>query len=268
MKKSKSNVSLIVTTYNRVDALSVVLHSILKQSVLPDEIIVADDGSTSSTKELIEKLNTISPIPLRHCWQEDEGFRLSTIRNKAISQAFLEYIIQIDGDIILHKHFIRDHIRIATRGKFIQGRRVLLSEDLTNRLLSGQKTQINFWSNGIKNRLNAYCNKFLSPVFSALFSKQSHWGIRTCNIAFWKSDAIAVNGFNEAFVGWGREDSEFVVRLFNSGIRRKDLRFGGVAYHLFHPENSRAMLEQNEKILQNTIDQQLKFCELGIDQYL
>ncbi len=87
-------------------------------------------------------------------------------------------------------------------------------------------------------------------------------------MAFWKSDVIAVNGFNEAFEGWGREDSEFVVRLFNNGIRRKDLRLGGIAYHLYHRENTKKMLEQNEQILQDTINRQLKRCSLGIDQYL
>jgi predicted glycosyltransferase involved in capsule biosynthesis len=87
-------------------------------------------------------------------------------------------------------------------------------------------------------------------------------------MAFWKSDVIAVNGFNEAFEGWGREDSEFVARLFNIGLRRKDLRLGGVAYHLYHNEASKTMLEQNDQLLQDTVKQKLKYCLRGIDQYL
>jgi predicted glycosyltransferase involved in capsule biosynthesis len=87
-------------------------------------------------------------------------------------------------------------------------------------------------------------------------------------MAFWRSDVVAVNGFNEAFESWGREDSEFVVRLLNSGIRRKDLRLGGVAYHLYHDEASRTMLKQNDLLLHNTVTQNLKYCSLGIDQYL
>jgi len=268
MKNNRLSVSLVITTYNRVDALTAVLNSILKQSVFPDEVIIADDGSTVSTQELIEKLSADFPVPLLHCWQEDTGFRVSAIRNKAMSKATSDYIVMIDGDIVLHKHFIRDHMRIASRGKFIQGRRVLLSEEFTNQILSEQDMHITAWSKGVKNRLNAVSSRALSPMFSTIFSKQKSTSIRGCNMAFWKSDVIAVNGFNEEFEGWGREDSEFVVRLFNSGIRRKDLRFGGVGYHLHHPENSKKMLEQNELLLEKTISQQLKYCSLGIDQYL
>ncbi len=268
MQKNKLTVSLVVTTYNRVDALSAVLHSILKQSTFPAEIIVADDGSTTSTKDLIEEMKVLFPVPVYHCWHEDKGFRLSTIRNKAIAVATSEYIVMIDGDVLLHRHFIRDHIRMAASGQFIQGRRALLSEELTNRFLSGQTKRITCWSKGVTNKLNACECNLLSPLISALFSKQKYTSIRGCNMAFWKSDVIAVNGFNEAFEGWGREDSEFVVRLFNNGIRRKDLRLGGIAYHLYHRENTKKMLEQNEQILQDTINRQLKRCSLGIDQYL
>ena len=269
MYNNQLTVSLVVTTYNRADALDVVLRSIARQSVFPNEVIVADDGSTSATKELVEKTSVGFPVPLHHCWHEDKGFRLSAIRNKAMAQATSDYIVMVDGDIALHRHFIRDHIRIAASGQFIQGRRTLVLEKLTNDLLSGKKTRVTCWSKGIQNRLNACCCKILSPVVSSIFSKQQYIGsIRGCNMAFWKSDIIAVNGFNEAFEGWGREDSEFVARLFNNGIRRKDLRLGGVAYHLYHHEASKTMLEHNDLLLRETVAQNLKRCALGIDQYL
>jgi glycosyltransferase involved in cell wall biosynthesis len=264
----KPAVSLIVTTYNRVDALEAVLRSILKQSILPVEVIVADDGSTSETKELVQKISSIFPIPLHHCWQEDKGFRVAAIRNKAMAKAISDYIVMIDGDIVLHKHFIRNHKQVASRGKFVQGRRALLSEELTRQFLFGKKKWVNWWSHGVKNKLNAIEIRTLSPVMSTLLSKQKHTSIRSCNMACWKSDILAINGFNEAFEGWGREDSEFAVRLFNNGIRRKDLRFGGVGYHLYHHENPRTALEKNELLLQNTIDQRLSFCDLGINQHL
>jgi len=269
MKNNLFTVSLIVTTYNRVDALNVVLNSILRQSVFPDEVIVADDGSTDSTKELVEKMSIGFPVPLHHCWHEDKGFRLSAIRNKAMAKATSDYIIMVDGDIMLHRHFIRDHIRIAASGYFIPGRRTLLLKELTQHVLSGEKTRITCLSKGIQNRVNACCCKFLSPLVSFLFSKQQYIGsIRGCNMAFWRSDVVAVNGFNEAFEGWGREDSEFVARLFNNGIRRKDLRLGGVAYHLYHNEASKTMLEKNDLLLHDTVTQKLKRCSEGIDQYL
>jgi GT2 family glycosyltransferase len=268
MQSKRFAVSLIVTTYNRVDALDAVLRSIVRQSVLPDEVIVADDGSTSSTKELIEKMSVGFPVPLYHCWQEDTGFRVSAIRNKAIAKAVSDYIVMADGDMVMHRHFIRDHIRSATLGQFVQGRRTLLSKELTQQMLSGNDVPITCLSKGITNRFNACSCKTLSPVVSAMFSKQKYMSIRACNMACWRSDIVAVNGFNEAFEGWGREDSEFAVRLLNYGIRRKDLRLGGVAYHLYHHEAPRTMLEQNDLLLHNTITQNLKYCSLGIDQYL
>ena len=259
---------MIITTYNRPDALKTVLQSLLRQSMQPSEIIIADDGSTTETKDLIEKMKPLFTITVKHCWQEDDGFRLSAIRNKAIVMSKSDYIIMIDGDILLHRHFVRDHIRTARKGQFVQGRRVLLLETLTSQVLLRQKNCLTPFSKGMKNRLNACCCHLLSPIASSLLSKQNHTSVRGCNMAFWKTDIIAINGFNEAFTGWGREDSEFVVRMFNNTIKRKDLRLGGVAYHLFHPENNKKTLEHNEQLLEQTIKQQSKFCVLGINQYL
>ena len=262
------SVSIVITTYNRPDALDIVLQSLLRQSVQPAEIIIADDGSKAETKKMAEKYIPLFSVPVLHCWQEDNGFRLSTIRNKAIVMSKSEYIIMIDGDMLLHRHFIRDHIRVAKVGQFVQGRRVLTKEKLTVLLLAEKGKRLTPFVKGIKNRLNACCFPLFSPIISLLFTKQEHTSVRGCNMAFWKKDVIAVNGFNEAFTGWGREDSEFVVRLFNNKIKRKDLRLGGVAYHLCHPENNRKKLENNEQLLAQTIAQQSKYCALGINQYL
>jgi len=268
MKQNKFTVSLIVTTYNWVEALDAVLRSIASQSTLPDEVIIADDGSTSSTKALIERVVIGFPVPLHHCWQEDLGFRVSAIRNKAIAKATSDYIVMADGDMLMQQHFIRDHICNAASGQFVQGRRTLLSKELTEHVLAGNDKQITCLSKGITNRFNACRCKILSPVVSAMFSKQKYMSIRACNMACWRSDIVAVNGFNETFEGWGREDSEFAVRLLNNGIRRKDLRLGGVAYHLYHHEAPKTMLKQNDLLLHDSITQNLKRCLLGIDQYL
>ena len=268
MKNKQFAVSVIITTYNRPDALKMVLKSLLKQSVQPAEIIIADDGSGTETQTLIETQKALFAIPLLHCWQEDNGFRAAAIRNKSIATSKSDYIIIIDGDVLLHRHFVRDHLHIAKKGQFVQGRRVLLSEALTLQIFSQQKITLTPFSKGIKNRLNACSFRLLSPVVSSLLSEQKYTTIRSCNMAFWKKDVMAINGFNEAFTGWGREDSEFAVRMFNNGIKRKDLRLGGVVYHLHHPQNSRDRLEANELTLSKTIENQSKFCELGINQYL
>src|SRR5687767_6702487 len=120
--------SLIVSTYNRPEALKRCLQSITGQSRLPDEIIIADDGSRSETKQLIDSFKNEIPVALIHIWQPDEGYQLAKIRNKAFSVASKEYLIQIDGDLILHKHFVSDHVRMSKQGVFVSGSRVHMDE--------------------------------------------------------------------------------------------------------------------------------------------
>ena len=133
---SNISTSLIISTYNRSDALELCVKSVLRQSLLPDEIIIADDGSKEDTGELIHQLAASSEVPIIHVWHEDLGFRLASIRNKAIAKASKEYIIQIDGDIVLHKDFVKDHVHFAKKGSFVTGSRVLIREGLTKKMLA------------------------------------------------------------------------------------------------------------------------------------
>jgi glycosyltransferase involved in cell wall biosynthesis len=256
--------SLIITTYNRKDALELVLISVMKQSKLPNEVIIADDGSSEDTRQLIQQYQKIFQVPLIHCWHEDLGFRLSAIRNKAISMAKHEYIIMIDGDIVLPTNFIKAHKENAWKGQFIQGSRVLLLKEQTETMLQEKKTYLSFIVTGIDNRFNAIENRLLSQVFS--YYRTGHNNVRGANLSFWKEDLLSINGFNEDFVGWGREDSEFAVRMENQGIKRKHLKFAGFGYHLYHPENSRKQLSINDSILIRTINERLKRCENGINK--
>jgi len=264
--------SLIVATYNRPDALELSLLSIYHQKIKPHEIIIADDGSDSRTKSLIKKHQSLTSIPIIHVWQEDKGFRVSRIRNLALAHAQYPYIVSIDGDLILHPYFLASHVKHAQAGYFIQGKRVLLSPQLTQKVLANQKRSFSFWDKGIKNRLNSIHNMSLSKLLSSEIHHAN--GIKGCNISFWLADAIAVNGFNEAFEGWGREDSEFVVRMLNRGIKRKNLVFCAVAYHLDHHEdNKRVSFESqsignNDSILQQAIEHNITFCSKGIDHHL
>ena len=258
--------SLIITTYNRPDALLKTLESVLYQTVPPDEIIVADDGSKEKTRELINNFAKNSFIPLKHSWQEDKGFRLARSRNLAIAKSSYDYIIVIDGDMILHKSFVEDHLACAQEGFYIQGSRVFLKENLTKDILADNKKVPDIvFSAGIKNRLNGIYAPLLSKLFCRKISR-SHDSIRGCNFSLYKKDILEVNGFNEDITGWGREDSEFVERLYNNGVRRKNLKFRAIQYHLYHPEGSAASV--NNAILQKAIDQKLKWCENGINQHL
>ena len=118
-------------------------------------------------------------------------------------------------------------------------------------------------SNGLKNRKNAIHSKLLSAIFS---NKANYLpGVRSCNMAFYRQDCLKINGFNNEFEGWGREDSEYVVRLQNSGIKRRNIRFNAIQFHLWHNENTKVSLDSNNLILQNTIKNHSQWCEIGIN---
>ena len=259
------NISLIITTYNWKEALEVALLSSFDQTLLPDEIIVADDGSRAGTRNIVESLAKIAPVPVLHSWQEDKGFRLARSRNRAIAKARGEYIILVDGDVVLEKHFVEDHNKFKNPKCCIQGTRVLLNNDLSAMVLQKKEMMPALCNKGVENRKNCIRSNLLAQLFS--FSSKSLVGVKTCNFAFYKNDAIAVNGFNEEFVGWGREDSEFIVRLLNNGVRRRNMKFNGLVYHLYHQMNDRTRLKFNDNILQQTIAEKLTWCNNGIDQY-
>jgi glycosyltransferase involved in cell wall biosynthesis len=259
-------VSLIITTYNRPKALFLVLQSIKGQTKLPDEIIIADDGSDDSTKKCIAEFQKSSTLKIIHSWQSDKGFRVAKSRNKAIAKASSKYVVIVDGDMILHHNFIADHEKNAEDGFFIQGTRVLLTQDRVNKVFKNHTINFSFLSEGLKNRKNAIHSNFLSKLFS--IKKNSLYGLKTCNVAFFKKDCVSVNGFNNDFEGWGREDNEFFVRLINKGINRKTLRFNAIQYHLWHIDASRKSVLQNEEILRKAIIENLNWCENGINNFL
>lgn len=259
--------SLIITTYNWKEALALTLKSALFQTQLPEEIIVADDGSTSDTKDLIKNFQQESRTPINHVWQEDKGFRASKIRNKAVAQAKGSYLILVDGDVILHRKFIEDHKNQAQQNFFIQGGRVLIGKSKTSALITHQKFYtFHPFSLGIGNRKNTIRSESLSKLFS--FPIDSLKAIRSCNWGLWRSDFINVNGFNEDFEGWGREDSELAARLLNSGVKRFNLKFQALVYHLYHKENSRHRLRKNDEILDQTVNDKIHWCDNGVNQYL
>lgn len=260
--------SLVLTTYNWPDALRLVLASALEQSVLPDEILVADDGSGEPTAEVVRAFATpfaARAVPLRHVWHPDEGFRAAAIRNRALAQATGDYVLLIDGDCVLHRDFVRSHLAFARAGQFVQGTRVLLDAERAQRALAGGETRFGAFERGVGNRMNALPIAWLSRLVPTPTDPLK--GVRSCNMGFWLADARRVNGFNERFVGWGREDSEFVVRLANAGVRRRKLKFGGIMYHLWHPERPRDALDANDELLAAVREAGATWAEDGMDKY-
>ena len=250
-----STISIIITTYNRPDALTAVVEACFAQDDKNFEIIIADDGSTNNTRDTVAGLQARSPVPLKHVWQEDIGFRAARVRNLGTLAAQGDYIVFLDGDCVPQRDFVANHRRLSRRGYLVSGSRVLLSEAYTRRLL---EQHIDIQRLGVmgklKLRLAGDANKFLQTVVNwpdvGRESKRFSWRrIKSCNLAVWRSDLELVNGFDESFTGWGHEDSDLVVRLFNAGVLRKDGAFATEVYHLWHREAKRDQESSNRSIV-------------------
>jgi glycosyltransferase involved in cell wall biosynthesis len=257
--------ALIINTFNQPDYLSRVLQAVSRQSVLPDEVLLADDGSGNETKAVFDQWRTAQKFRCEHAWQEHQGFRRARALNQAVAWARGSYLVFLDGDTIPHPRFVADHRALAGASRFVQGHRALIGEKAAawfgeNDFSADRRRAL------LQNQISGLRNSFRWPF---AFRKINHRlrGIRGCNLAIWRSDLVRVNGYNEAFVGWGREDTELVVRLKNSGVRRLDVRGRALCYHLWHPPVSRAELAGNDEILARAILEEHTRCERGLDQH-
>lgn len=268
-------VSLVVLTFNWPEALAKVLASIAAQRRLPDEIIVADDGSKEDTRVLIERMAKDFPVPLRHVWQEDLGFRAARCRNRGMAASRGDYIVLIDGDMVLHPEFVADHLALAEHGYFLQGGRFKTRPRETERLLAGGKPVFAPWADadfhvfdGIK-RLYA----FHSLLLARWKSRARNGGrVMSCNMSFWRDDLVRVNGFDERMEGYGAEDRELAARLGNAGVRRRQLKWAALAAHLDHPSRAQPDVDDmslpNNRFFRATVVERITRCEQGIDRHL
>jgi glycosyltransferase involved in cell wall biosynthesis len=261
---NKLRCTLIISTYNWPSALDLCLRSVIKQVHLPDEVIIADDGSGDETRRLIDGFKQQFKVPLIQAWHEDDGFRKTIILNKAVHKSSFEYIIQIDGDVILEKHFIKDHLNSAEIKTFIRGTRAMLTKQRTEQVLRSGNINISPFSVGVKHRNNALRLNMLK--FLGIRKSMSSDSVRGSNLSFWKSDFISVNGYNNDMMGWGHEDEELAVRFINTGIIKKIVKLSAVQFHLYHPSLS----ENNEPWQRSLVDEmkreQMKYCLNGYQE--
>jgi glycosyltransferase involved in cell wall biosynthesis len=259
------NVSLIITTYNKPEYLKKVLAGIALQCLLPSEVLVADDGSDEKTKEVVDAFRSTVSFPVLHVWHEDLGFRAARIRNEAIRKASGDYIVFLDGDCIPPVNFLADHALLAERRYFFQGKRLLVSREASGSLDAPSAGALrSLLPLFVRGDLSHVHHLLRVPFFPALKSRSLR-GVRSCNMGVFRKDLIAVNGFNEDFVGWGREDSELVVRLYRYGLMRKTHPFRAVCFHLWHEENARDRLAANEELLRAALDSPEYRCRNGIE---
>jgi len=258
--------SLLITTYNSPQYLALVLDSVINQSILPNEIVIGDDGSGLETQQLIDLYKSKMSLPIIHVWHEDEGFRLAKIRNKSIAKCNYEYIIQIDGDIILHKHFIKDHLHFARKASFVCGGRSLIKPSISQ-LLINKPTYILKLAD-FKKAKYALRLPFLKPLFTKKGQHDPFRFVLRCNMAYWKQDIININGYNEDFKQWGNEDNELVQRFINNDIKKRNIKFAALGFHLHHTESDRSNVSVNKGIFNATVSNKLKWCVNGLDKYI
>lgn len=271
------DVAVVVTTYNRPTALAWVLASLSTQAVMPAQIMIADDGSGPETRELIQawiqyfqesKLTSV----ISHVWQEDLGFRAATARNLAVRQAQSlgdpRVIIFMDGDCVAPPFFVQNHLSLLTGGTIVAGGRGLLSQAYSRALETQAQglvpseivSNLKQFMSPFRLWLTKACDRYFPmqpwsyPVFNHLRDRHptDERLVRTCNLSVWSQDFDRVCGFDESFVGWGLEDTEFAVRLISKGVRVRSGRFATNVFHLWHPERSRAALESNAQRLEST----------------
>ncbi len=252
-------ISVIVTSYNRADALDAVLRGLSQQIDCTFEIVIADDGSGPATAEVVERWKSRASMPVKYIWHEDRGFRAAEIRNRAILASRGAYCVFLDGDCIVRPDFVATHRSLAVPGWFVTGNRVLLSATLTAKVLRDKLTP-ETWSFGywMGQRLRGGINRFLAllrlPLGPLRRLRQSAWrDARSCNLAVWRSDLDRVDGFDAEYIGWGKEDSDIIVRLLHAGVHRKDGVFALGVLHLWHPEADRGRLAENERKLSDIL---------------
>jgi glycosyltransferase involved in cell wall biosynthesis len=262
---SPAKVTLILSTYESPAALEKVLHGLDLQVCAPDEILIADDGSGKTTRDLIEKWRTGRKPPVRHLWQPNKGFRKTVILNQAVAAATGDYVVLLDGDCVPHACFLSDHKRLAEPGCWVQGRRCFVKEPFAPEF-SADNTPVWWWL--LSGRITGV-GKAVRLPFPVVRRDQAQRGIIGCNMGFWRDDLVAVNGFDEGYSGWGiGEDSDVGTRLYHLGRRRKFVYGRAVIYHLNHPMLPRGHVAASHERLAETIRSRRVRCDRGLDQYL
>jgi glycosyltransferase involved in cell wall biosynthesis len=265
--------AVIVTTYNRPDALAAVLEGYLAQSDADFELIVADDGSAGETNRVIAGFAARAPFAIRHVWQEDRGFQAAAARNRALAATRADYIIFTDGDCIPPADFVARHCALAAPGRFLSGNRILLSEAFTREALA-RRLPLHAWGPArwlgarLKGNINRWLPLLRLPDGKWRSGAPERWeGAKTCNLSAWQSDLMRVNGLDETYSGWGLEDSDLVIRLLHAGVKHKSARFAAPVFHLWHREQDRSRLPENRRQLDALIASRRYIAQSGVDRY-
>lgn len=260
-------IAVVMTTYQTPDVLDRVLQGYALQARLPDEVVVADDGSDERTRAVVQRWAAAGHFVVRHVWQENAGYRRSRILNMGIAASTADYLILTDGDCLPHREFVADHERLAEPGFWVQGKRAQIKEAFSALVQPGDVHGLALWRRGWLWR-SVYGLRWPLPLVWRQRLGPHRARALGSNMAMWRTDLLEVNGFNEAFVGWGSEDWEVTVRLHNSGRRKKLVIGRALQFHLDHPPTSRQHLKDNGQILADARSRKLVRCEQGLAGHL
>ncbi len=256
-------ISLIISFYNKVDRLEMVFAALERQTFRDFEVIIADDGSNQSAVDALQSMSDKASFPVFHVWHEDIGWRKNAILNSAVRASNADLLVFIDGDCVPVDTFLEDHFCYARHGEVSTGRRVMLTERVTNKLNPARI------ANGCMNKSLFFPLLFdtlflhkrtkmeqmfrlKNKLLRRVFIKEKNRFILGCNFSLYKDDLLKVNGFDERFIhpGYG-EDIDLGNRLNRAGIKTMSRKNLMVIYHTYHthfftdtPENL-ALLEEN-----------------------
>ncbi len=283
-----ARITLAITTHARADALARVLACVRAQTRPPDETIVAEDGADPGTSAVVARhaaavAVTSATSRLRHVQQPHRGFRVARLRNLAIAAATGDYIVFVDGDMLLHPRFLEDHARCARPGRWTQGVRVPLDGTVTQAMLAGALDAVADGGGAHDHDTPTVPGPLARGRFGLRRAALWHaprlqralrdagaglLAVKSCNQGFWRADLLQVNGFDERFEGWGPEDKDLCARLAHAGVRPQALLGGGIACHLHHPPAARDRRALNEAMLAATLAARTTRCERGVDGHL
>jgi glycosyltransferase involved in cell wall biosynthesis len=271
------NISVIVPTYNRPKALRLSLLSLARQSMLPTEVLIADDGSTSETRDtVIEMQKELKQVfPIKHVWQEDIGFRKPKILNETVRQSQGEYLIFIDGDCLAHRHFVRAHVEESDPSTILSGKRVEIGKELSERLMQEgvvlNSLSMRLLLDSMKGRSRKVeesiqiKNRLLRQMMHRDFiNADGVWG---CNFSLPKQLFIDINGSDEDFLDGSLEDNDLGIRILNQGKKIRSVRGLAIIFHLWHPSSwsfDSEKYQHNLKIVRKRIENKEGICDHGI----
>ncbi|NTW57730.1 MAG: glycosyltransferase [Nitrospirae bacterium] len=273
-------ISVIVPTYNRPRALRLSLLSLAQQSMLPSEVLIADDGSGDETKALIKELQVKleHKFPIRHVWQEDIGFRKPRILNETVRQATGEYLIFIDGDCMAHRDFVRSHGIMSSPDAILSGKRVDIGRKLTERLLLEGRPIVSLrsilvWDAIFGGEIRSRKVEEALRIENGLLRKALHRdrisddGVWGCNFSLYKDLFYAINGCDEDFLDGSIEDNDLGIRVLNQGKQVRSVRNYAIIFHLWHKSSwsfENEKYQHNLAILKQRIAKREPRCRNGI----